>query len=65
MTLGEITVGDYVIADRAMYDTWTETFRVTCKDRRNMLGEPLVDVVDIARPDRSLTFYPSELSFEA
>lgn len=65
MKLEDITVGDYVVADNAMHDTWDETFIVLRKDRENMLGQTLVDVADSADRSRRLAFLPSELSHES
>ncbi|MFE2099562.1 hypothetical protein, partial [Streptomyces sp. NPDC059468] len=55
--------GDYVIADRAQFDTFDgQTFKIT-GFTRNLLGLPLVRVADIAT-DRPTVFYPHELSWE-
>lgn len=57
-------VGDYVIADRAQFDHFTETFKIT-EITRNMFGRECYRVVAIGEP-RSIgtTFYPDELSYE-
>ena len=62
---GGFKIGDFVIADRAEFDTFADTtFRVVGFDR-SLYGNPLVSVVDIARPDdRPTSFYPRELSLE-
>lgn len=58
-------VGDYVIADRAEYDTFEGTTWVVKGFSRSLLGLPLVKVGRIDRPLGSPTvFYPHELSFE-
>lgn len=59
----DFAVGDYVIADHAMYDTFEgETFRIT-RIVRNMLGMTLVSVEDIQTKGKT-SFYPHELSWE-
>jgi hypothetical protein len=55
--------GDYVIADRAQYDTFSgQTFKITGIGA-NMLGMTLVKVADIAT-GAPTSFYPYELSWE-
>jgi hypothetical protein len=57
------STGDYVIADRALFDTFDgQTFKITSTGR-NLLGMPLVKVADIAT-GRPTSFYPHELSWE-
>ena len=56
-------VGDYVIANRAMYDTFTETW-IIYKLTTNMVGQPLVSVRKVGDEGRRTAFYPSELSYE-
>lgn len=57
------TVGDYVIADGALFDDFTgQTFEVVGFSR-SINGQPLVRVRNI-KNDRNLVFYPGELSFE-
>ncbi len=58
-------IGDYVIADHALFDTFDgQTFKIT-ELRRNLNNVELIKVVDIARPDSvGTSFYPSELSWE-
>lgn len=57
----QFKIGDYVIADRALFDTYDETFKVT-GFRTNLFGERLVQVKDIASDYRTV-FYPRELSW--
>lgn len=57
-------IGDFVIADRAQFDTFDDTFKIV-ELTHNGLGAELVKVVDITRPTGTGTsFYPSELSYE-
>lgn len=58
------TTGDYVTASTPD-DNWDGyTFKITGFGR-NLLGQPVVRVVDIARPDGpGTTFYPHELTWE-
>lgn len=59
------SVGDYVIADRATDDTFEEVIWVITKFGRNLLGQPIVRVRSITRPNSvGTSFYPHELSFE-
>jgi len=60
-------VGDYVIADRASFDTFDETWKIVALGY-NLRGRELVHVIDIAtlnkiQPRRTV-FYPPELSYE-
>ena len=55
-------VGDYVIADRARFDTFDGTFVVT-KIGANAFGQPLVTVRPVQGGGKNV-FYPSELSWE-
>ncbi|HKZ21143.1 MAG TPA: hypothetical protein VJQ57_13665 [Acidimicrobiia bacterium] len=57
-------IGDYVIADRALYDTFTETFVITGFGV-NAFGRGLIEVRAVGEP-RSVgtSFYPDELSYE-
>ncbi len=60
-------VGDYVIADKATFDTFDETWKIVALDY-NLRGRELVHVVDITtlnniQPRRTV-FHPSELSYE-
>lgn len=56
-------VGDYVIADKALYDTFEgRTFKILAFTK-NLFGETLAKVQDIAT-GRKTSFYPSELSRE-
>lgn len=59
-------IGDYVIADNAMYDDFRQTF-VIVGFTKNRYGRPLVRVQDIAHLGKSsgrTSFYPHELSLE-
>lgn len=57
-------VGDYVIADRAQFDRFTETFVVTGFGV-NLFGRQLIRVKAVGEPNsRGTVFYPDELSFE-
>jgi hypothetical protein len=61
--MSTFATGDYVIADRAAYDTFDgQTFRITSIGR-NMLGQTLVKVEDIATMGKT-SFYAHELSWE-
>lgn len=57
-------IGDYVIADHAIFETFTETFVIT-EIRRNMFGRECYRVRAVGE-SRSIgtTFYPDELSYE-
>ena len=67
-THGGFVVGDYVIADRAMFDDFRDaTFKVVALGF-NLLVRELVHVIDITttnklQPSRTC-FYPNELSYE-
>lgn len=60
-------VGEYVIADKAEHDSWSETWKIVSLGH-NLLGQSLVHVVDIATLNaiqpRRACFYPRELSRE-
>lgn len=56
-------VGDYVIADHAMYDVFAETW-IIYSLTRNLMGQPLVRVHEVGNKDRVTVFYPHELSYE-
>lgn len=57
-------VGDYVIADRAEFDVFSETFKIV-GFKANMLGRTLVQVEPINGTGlRGTVFYPHELSWE-
>jgi len=60
---GGYRVGDYVIADRAEFDTFHDTYVVT-GFTRNMFSEPLVKVRRVDESTPSTVFYPRELSYE-
>ena len=63
MTHGGFKIGDYVIADRAQFDTFDNTFKIT-ELTYNGLGMELIKVADISNPFGLTSFYPSELSYE-
>lgn len=57
------TIGDYVVADHALYDDFSGiTWRVVAR-RRNMLGHSCIQVERADRPGPTTLFYPHELSW--
>lgn len=57
-------VGDYVIADRALFDSFTETF-VIHKISSNLFGRRMLHVKAVGEPRSVGTiFYSDELSYE-
>lgn len=57
-------VGDYVIADRAQFDIFTETFKIVAV-KVNMFGRTMYRVRAIGEPNSVGTvFYADELSYE-
>lgn len=64
----KFTVGDYVVADRAMFDNFDGIIFKVVRNGYNMIGHRLVHVVDIATmntvsPKRAC-FYEGELTYE-
>jgi hypothetical protein len=61
--MSTFATGDYVIADRAAYDTFEgQTFRIMSIGR-NLLSQTLIKVEDIATKGKT-SFYPHEISWE-
>lgn len=61
-------VGDYVIADKAKYDSFDKETWVIVSLGYNLIGQSLVHVIDITtlrniKPTRTC-FFPEELSYE-
>ncbi len=63
MDMKKYLVGDYVIADHALYDNYDEQTFAVYGRTRNLLGETLIRVRDIAT-NELFVFYPRELSYE-
>lgn len=55
------TIGDLVIADKAIFDTFEDTWVITGFSL-NRLGQVLAEVRSIENSDRETVFYTRELS---